>query len=275
MLKKIISLTASVFITLSLAGCMTTTTTSDVYYDDVSTYVVSGEKQQGNNSGTTSGNGDSKKPNGGDSKTSSADISASHTTTRKGNSTIDFTPIADKGANYNVKGTVKMAVDTARPTDLDAMFDVMQKLYPNVNIKFDYWTHNKTDTAAEYLSARAATGKMADIIWDDAGCIPSYAMQGWLYPITKFVNADPEASNIPENLKADYTYCGELYALPHQAHFDVNVFNVDLLNKFNLKAPGLKWSFDDYEKYLNTAAEKGFSQKFWVGMGNLGTEQTE
>lgn len=272
MLKKIISLTTSVFITLSLAGCMTTTTTSDVYYDDVSTYVVSGDKQQGNNSGTTSGSGNSQKPNGGDNKTSSADISASHTTTGKGNSTIDFTPIADKGANYNVKGTVRIAVDTARPTDFDAMFDVMQKLYPNVNIKFDYWTHNKTDTAAEYLSARAATGKMADIIWDDAGCIPSYAMQGWIYPITKFVNADPEAGNIPANLKADYTYCGELYALPHQAHFDVNVFNVDLLNKLNLKAPDLKWSFEDYEKYLNTAAEKGFSQKLCVGMGNLGNE---
>ena len=79
MLKKIISLTASVFITLSLAGCMTTTTTSDVYYDDVSTYVVSGEKQQGNNSGTTSGNGDSKKPNGGDSKTKRSLTFPNHT----------------------------------------------------------------------------------------------------------------------------------------------------------------------------------------------------
>lgn len=83
--------------------------------------------------------------------------------------TLDFTPVADKGANYNVKGTVTIAVDTARPTDYDAMFDVMQKLYPNVNIKFDYWAHNESDSALEYLTTRAASGKMADIIFDDAG----------------------------------------------------------------------------------------------------------
>ena len=115
---------------------------------------------------------------------------------------------------------------------------------------------------------------MADIIFDDAGCLPSYIMQGWVYPITKFVNADAEASNLPANLRKDYTYCGELYALPNSAHFDVEVFNVDLLNKLGMKVPGMTWTMDDYEKYLRQAASKYSKDKLCVGTATLGDAHT-
>lgn len=265
---RIVSLLMSALMTVSLAGCLTTTTSSDVYYDETSNTVIAGEGHS-----VTNKKDNNKKDNNTTSGTTSAGESVKHETTRKGDATLDFTPVADSGADYNVKGTVTIAVDTARPTDFDAMFDVMQKLFPNVKIKFDYWAHSESDSALEYLTTRAATGKMADIIWDDAGCIPSYVMQGWVYPITKYVNADPEASNIPDNLKKDYTYCGELYALPHQAHFDVTVFNTTLLNKLGLKAPGNEWSFADYENYLTKAAAK-FTSKLCVGTQQLGDSYT-
>lgn len=274
---RAIALFLSLVMAFSLSGCLTKTTTSDVYSDYVET--IDGSKSSGTDdtsgkSDTTSsgkGNkGNSGKNNNGGTGSGSSNIDASHTNTRKpGSAPLEFTPIADKGANYNVKGTVTIAVDTARPTDYDAMFDVMEKLYPNVKIKFDYWAHNNSDSALEYLTTRAATGNMADIIFDDAGNVPTYIMQGWVYPITKFVNADPEASNLPSNLRKDYTYCNELYALPNSAHFDVEVFNVDILNKLGLKLPGTKWTMDDYENYLRKAAEK-FSSKICVGTANLG-----
>lgn len=270
---RFISLAISALMTISLAGCLTTTTTSDVYYDEASTSVIAGEGYSSTNK-TDKGNGGSS---GGSKNNASGTTSAGdpvkHETTRKGEATLDFTPVADAGADYNVKGTVTIAVDTARPTDFDAMFDVMQKLYPNVKIKYDYWAHNQSDSALEYLTTHAATGKMADIIWDDAGCIPSYVMQGWVYPITSYVNSDPEASNIPDNLKKDYTYCNELYALPHQAHFDVTVFNTDLLNKLGLNAPGNEWTMDQYEDYLRKAAAK-FNSKLCVGTQSLGDSFT-
>lgn len=285
MSKKIraFALLLSAIIVCSLAGCgLTETTTSEIYTDYTEVVPRPGQSGTSNAPGNTdtsetndNRNDTTKKNNSGNGTTTKSgnDISASRPTRKPGSSTLDFTPVADKGANYNVKGTVTIAVDTARPTDYDAMFDVMQKLYPNVNIKFDYWAHNESDSSLEYLTTRAASGKMADIIFDDAGCLPSYIMQGWVYPITKFVNADAEASNLPANLRKDYTYCGELYALPNSAHFDVEVFNVDLLNKLGMKAPGMKWTMDDYENYLRKAAAK-FSSKLCVGTASLGDSHT-
>lgn len=277
---RMASLLLSVAMACSMAGCsLTQTTTSDIYTDY--TEIVSRPGQSGTSGDTstnnTSGenNTSSKKntDNNGTTANGNSDISVSRPPREPGSPTLDFTPVADKGANYNVKGTVTIAVDTARPTDYDAMFDVMQKLYPNVNIKFDYWAHNESDSALEYLTTRAASGKMADIIFDDAGCLPSYVMQGWVYPITKFVDADPESSNLPDNLRKDYTYCNELYALPNSAHFDVTIFNVDLLNKLGLKQPKMQWTMDEYENYLRKAAAK-FSSKLCVGTSDLGNAYT-
>ena len=279
-------LLSAVMVGSSLAGCsLTKNNTSDIYSewtevvtrpgetlptdDDGNTYVTDKDGKTKRVTKATKKNSSGNGNKGNNDNKGNGNIDATHTTRRPGSPTLDFTPVADKGANYNVKGSVTIAVDTARPTDYDAMFDVMQKLYPNVKIKFDYWAHNKSDSSLEYLTTRASTGTMADIVFDDAGCLPSYVMQGWVYPITKFVNADAEASNLPANLRKDYTYSGELYALPNSAHFDVEVFNKDLLNKLGLKAPGMTWTMKDYEDYLRKAAAK-FSSKLCVGTGSLG-----
>ena len=277
---RMASLLLSVAMACSMAGCsLTQTTTSDIYTEYTETVSrpgqsgTSGDTSTNNTSGENNTSSKKNTDNNGTTTDDNDDISVSRPSGNSNGATLDFTPVADKGANYNVKGTVTIAVDTARPTDYDAMFDVMQKLYPNVNIKFDYWAHNESDSALEYLTTRAASGKMADIIFDDAGCLPSYVMQGWVYPITKFVNADPEASNLPDNLRKDYTYCNELYALPNSAHFDVTIFNVDLLNKLGLKQPKMQWTMDEYENYLRKAAAK-FSSKLCVGTSDLGNAYT-
>lgn len=277
---RMASLLLSVAMACSMAGCsLTQTTTSDIYTEYTETVSrpgqsgTSGDTSTNNTSGENNTSSKKNTDNIGTTANGNSDISVSRPSGNSNGATLDFTPVADKGANYNVKGTVTIAVDTARPTDYDAMFDVMQKLYPNVNIKFDYWAHNESDSALEYLTTRAASGKMADIIFDDAGCLPSYVMQGWVYPITKFVNADPEASNLPDNLRKDYTYCNELYALPNSAHFDVTIFNVNLLNKLGLKQPKMQWTMDEYENYLRKAAAK-FSSKLCVGTSDLGNAYT-
>ncbi len=174
----------------------------------------------------------------------------------------------DAGAKYDVKGNVSIAVDTVRPTDYDAMFDVMQQLYPNINFTFDYWTHSTNDDAREYLTTRMKTGTAANIIWDEAGELPTYLRQGWIYPITKRVAADPEAKNIPANLKSDYTFGGELYAVPHQATFETVAINTDLLARTGLGLPKLDWSVKDYEKYLSAGADL-FNQGMAVGITDL------
>ncbi len=178
---------------------------------------------------------------------------------------LKFDALDDAGANYDIKGEVSIAVDTVRPTDSEAMFDIMQKLYPNIEFKFDYWTHQTNDDGREYLQTRMNTGTAANIMWDEAGLLPTYLSNGWIEPITSLVNKDPEAKNIPANLKNDYTFFGELYAVPHQATFEVTVFNTDLLKKLNLDMPKLEWSYADYEKYQREAG-KGFNNGICVAV---------
>ncbi len=161
--------------------------------------------------------------------------------------------------NKNGGTTVTIAVDTARATDYEALFDSMKQAFPNLEIKFDYFSHTEEDSAAEYLSTRAAAGKLPDIVWDEAGTLPLYVTQGWVYPLDEFVAGDPDFEYIPKNLIKDYTYCGKLYALPHQAHYELTYVNEDLLNKLNLDMPSLNWTPEDFETYLKAASTSEYS----------------
>ena len=283
MLKKTLCLLMCLAVFFSMAGCsLKSTTTSDVWSD----VYVSGETGTDGNtsgdptdtSGSTGGNTSGNKNNSkGDKNNSSKGDNASGTAvtrpTRKPQQMLTYTPVAESGANYDVKGTVTIAVNTASTADYEAMFDVMQQLYPNVKIKYDYYSISEGNPVMEYLTTRSATGKMADIIVYDTGVLPTKIMQGWVYPITKLFNADPNKGNVSDKLVKDYTYCGELYALPTSCSFDCEVFNVDLLNKLGMKAPGLTWTWDDYEKYLRAAASK-YSSGLCVAKENTGEVAT-
>lgn len=188
--------------------------------------------------------------------------------TRKQNEMITFKKVEDKGADYNVKGTVRIAVDTVRPTDYEPMFDIMEQLYPNVTVEYDYWTHSSNDDGREYLIKKMKTGTAADIIWDEAGEMPRYIKEGWVYPITKFVAKDPEAANIPASVKKDYTFFGELYAVPHQATIEIVAINKTLQDMLGLKKPALNWTMEDYEKFLRAGAT-GFTGGKCVGIYRL------
>lgn len=268
MSKKLLALLFTAVMACSLfAGC-TKTSVSYVSGEDESGAVAGDE---GDDAAATDANGKTKKTTKGKTsktkKTSKTTVKNTHGG-RKGTETLKYTPIADKGANYAVKGTVKIAVDTVRPTDYDAMFDVMTKLYPNIDIEFDYWTHSSSDTAKEYLTKTMATGTSADIIWDEAGEVPQYITEGWIRPITTYVNADPEAANIPANLKRDYTFVSQLWAVPHQATFEIVAINDDLRNKLNIATPSMKWTMDDYEKMLRAGAA-GYDKGICVAIQDL------
>ncbi len=188
--------------------------------------------------------------------------------------TLGFTPVVDLGADYTVKGKVKIAVDTVRPTDYQAMFAAMQQMYPRVEITLDKWTHSTNDDGREYLVRTMKTGTAADIMWDEAGEMPRYIKAGWVRQITDYVNADPEASNIPANLKADYTFGGALFAVPHQATFELTAVNTTLYEQLGGKASDLEkyrnhpWSWGDYCNLLDLGAY-GFAKGICVATDEL------
>lgn len=290
MSKKLLALLLAALMTCSVfAGCSTTRTVIISDDDDV----VDSDGDLDDDGDGEDGDGDDEDgdtvvtdENGKTKKTTTAKTkkttTAKTTTTKtkktrdiKGNSdTMKFTPAADAGADYTVKGKIKVAVDTVRPTDFQAMFEVMQQLYPNVEITLDKWTHSTNDDGREYLVKNMKTGTAADIIWDEAGEMPRYIKEGWVRPITKYVNADPEAGNIPANLKADYTFEGELFAVPHQATFELVAVNTTLYEKLGGKASDLEkyrsnpMTWDEYCALLQLGAD-GFSKKMCVGITDL------
>ena len=282
MTKKLLSLLLAAFMIVTvMAGCQSTQVVYESVDDPNGVVNQEGEEDEENNENEETD--ETQKVEGGTtartkrSKTTSGKVVTQAGTnktrpTRKDDEKLDFKPVADKGADYNVKGTVSIAVDTVRPTDYDAMFDILIDLYPNIDFKFDYWTHSSNDDGREYLTRTMRTKTSANIMWDEAGEIPTYIINGgWIKPITKYVAKDPEAKYIPKNIKADYTYFGELFAVPHQATFETVAFNTKLWDELGLKKsdhPKLEWTMDEYEKLLRKGSA-GWNAKKCVAITDL------
>ncbi len=278
MTKKLFAvLLATLMLIGVMAGCTTTPNEQWISYSEVVDVVGGGDDatddakdddaKDDDDTVETDEKGNTKKTNG--KKTTTAKGKRTKTTTGKTNSvatgvrtrttrakgdTVSFTPVADAGADYDVKGKVSIAVDTNRPTDYEAMFDVMMELYPNVEFTFDYHTDGANGSYTTYLTKKMATKTAANIMWDSAENLPVVLGYGWVKPITEYFAKDPEAKYVPANVTKDHTFFGDLYALPHQATFGVTYFNTSLFDKLGLKMPDLDWDLDDYNKYYNTAA---------------------
>ncbi len=280
MQKRLLALLLAALMTCSVfAGCSKTTEVI-ISGDDTDTTIADGGDPDDPDTDVTDENGNTKVTKSKKEKTTSTKQGKTTTTktkksrTTKASDKFKYTPVADSGADYSVKGKIKVAVDTVRPTDFQAMFEVMGDLYPNVEIKLDRWTHATNDDGREYLVKNMKTGTAADIMWDEAGEMPRYIKEGWVRPITKYVNADPEAGNIPANLKADYTFGGALFAVPHQATFELVAVNTTLYEKLGGKASDLEkyrnhpWSWDQYCALLQMGTV-GFEQGLCVGIEDL------
>lgn len=165
----------------------------------------------------------------------------------------------DEYAKYDAKGKVKIAVDTARPNDYQALFDAFSDVYQNIELDIDYFAHTTEDSAQEYLTAKASTGDLPDIVFDEAGPLTLYISQGWVHPITEFVKNDPTFENIPKNLISDYTFGGELYALPLQATFGGVQINPDILEKLNLDLPEFDWTPEDMLTLMKSVTNSEYS----------------
>lgn len=176
----------------------------------------------------------------------------------------------DENADYTVSGDVTVAINLSRPTDYEAVLDKFQELYPNVNLIIDYFSGS--DVADEYLANKAATNELPDVVFDEAGKLPIYVRQGWVYPITEFVKNDPAYADIDSGLMETYTYCGEVYALPNSLTFQTMVLNNDILDELNLDHPELDWTLEDYESLLKAATNNTYSGTetldFWTDYGS-------
>lgn len=158
-------------------------------------------------------------------------------------------------ARYQTSGTVVVATNAGRTTDTYTLLENFNKYYPNITVEIEYYE----TTTTEYLTAKAATGDMPDVIMDDADEIYYYISQGWVYPLTEFVEGDEDYAYVPESITSTYTYLDELYALPMQVHFNSVFINLDLLDSLNMDLPELDWTTEDYKEFLKEGTDSTVS----------------
>ena len=137
-MKRTLCLLAAVLMMVTVfAGC--SKSDGDVWESYFSTI----EGSRGDKDATTSGADSDKDSSGKDTtsktnrgKKGDAGVTAPSDSHKQGELVVDGAG-KDKNANYNVKGTVTVSIDTARVCDYQALFDSFKKVYPNVKLKFD------------------------------------------------------------------------------------------------------------------------------------------
>ena len=260
---KILLLFLVLSMTLSAVGCRKTVKVEGNGSDYTSEYWIT-EEVEGEEGKTENQSGNSSVSSGKDTATESI---SSKPYKPSGNK-LEFEGAGtDPDANYKVSGVVKVAVSSYRPCDYEAMLDAFSAVYPNVDLVLDYRPKHGADAdeTNHYLASRAMAGNMPDVVFDDAGRLPNYLVQGWVYPLDELVKNDKAFKNIPTSLIENYTYLGKLYALPHQAHFSGVVLNLDAFDELNMDIPSLSWNMKELESVLKAGTTDKFSGCEYLG----------
>ena len=165
----------------------------------------------------------------------------------------------DPYADYEVSGTINVGVNVTRNSDFETLVETFKELYPNVNVKVTTF-ETSTDDATQYLTSMSSANKpLPDILFDDAGSIPTYITNQWIRPLNDLIGEDPDFDDVPDNIKNHFTYNNRIYALPQTLHFNAMAINLDLVNKLNLDMPEFDWTWDDYADFLKSCTTNEYS----------------
>lgn len=161
--------------------------------------------------------------------------------------------------NPDVKGTVTVGINAHRNSDFEAISEAFKKQYPNVVVKPVLFESN-SDDATEYLTSMKMAGKiMPDVIYDDAGSMPTYIQNGWMYPLTDLVEGDEAYAKVPKSITDRMTYNGNIYALGQTLHSNVLVVNEDLVEEMNVDLPEYDWTWEDFTEFIKACTNATYS----------------
>lgn len=163
----------------------------------------------------------------------------------------------DPYADFDVAGSVTVAINRARDTDYEALFDTFSNFYPNIKLTIERF--ETAGHAPEYLTAKAQSGTLPDVMFDDPSPLTYFISQGWMYPLNDFVEGDPDYEYVPESLRDSYTFGGDVYAIPGNVHFQCMILNTDIMDDLNLQMPSLDWDTDDFADLLRAATTDKYS----------------
>ncbi len=161
--------------------------------------------------------------------------------------------------NTEITGTVTVGINSYRNSDFEAVCAAFNERYPNITIE-PILFESDSDDATEYLTSQAMAGKaLPDIMYDDAGPIPTYIQNGWMYPLTEFVQDDEEFALVPQSVVDRFTYGDNIYALGQTMRSNVLLINTDLVEELNVDLPELDWNWDDFTQFIQACTNSSYS----------------
>lgn len=161
--------------------------------------------------------------------------------------------------NTDIKGSITVGINSYRNSDFEAICEAFKKQYPNVEIEPILFETNKDD-AVEYLTSQSMAEKdLPDVMFDDAGSLPTYIQNGWMYPLTDFVKDDADWEKVPQNIRDNFTYNDNIYALPQTIHSNVLMVNEDIVEEMNVDLPEYDWTWDDFTEFIKACTNATYS----------------
>jgi ABC-type glycerol-3-phosphate transport system substrate-binding protein len=154
---------------------------------------------------------------------------------------------------YELTGTVSIGYPEGETAEISPVLDAFRLKYPNITVIDVPFPQGSTwGGFNEFLTQRAASGDMPDVMWLDWNQFAPQVASGYVMPLDDLMANDPEAAYVSDGIKDIYTYGGKLYAVPMQYNaMGINV-NLDLLDELNIDKPSYDWTWDEFVEFVKS-----------------------
>lgn len=147
---------------------------------------------------------------------------------------------------YAMSGTVTIAYPEAETAEIQPVLEAFRAQYPNITVIEEPFPGSTGGAFNEYLTQKAASNSMPDVLWNDWNDFAPEVASGYVYAINDYFFNDPESEYVPSGMYDPYVYGGKLYALPMQMNAMGITMNLDLLEELNIEKPGYDWTIDEF-----------------------------
>jgi multiple sugar transport system substrate-binding protein len=136
----------------------------------------------------------------------------------------------------------------------NAVIELYQKANPNIKIEAEYYAG---DAYNDKINVQAASNSLPDIVRVDYSQIQNYVNKGLLKPLDDYIaNKTIDMTGVAEvNMKGGMIN-GKTYGINIGNNALIMFYDPEKLEKAGIKAPGPDYTWEQYEKDLQTAKDK-------------------
>ncbi|MBQ6831098.1 MAG: carbohydrate ABC transporter substrate-binding protein [Oscillospiraceae bacterium] len=173
----------------------------------------------------------------------------------KKNDNTATTEGSSSGDSEAVDGGLTGTITVGYTADFADLYDLLiagfREKYPGVTV-VPQEIPGKMLGQINQMIALAGSDKMPDV------CVGSeyfgtILQEGWAYPLNNLIEEDADKEYIMDQALINFSYGGQIYALPYQIQFHSIAVNMDLLEELNMDAPDYDWTISEFVELAKKA----------------------